>query len=1003
MAIEKTGIPISFTQGLDLKTDPKQIGLGKFLSLKNSVFNKSGLLQKRNGFGDLTALSASHLNTLTTFNGNLTAIGQSLYAFSQESDQWLNKGSIYSAQLETVPLVRTSSQQNTVDVAVNSEGLVCTVWEDSNTSSLYQIVDSLTGQVLISNGTIASGAKIPRVFNIGNYFVITFLISITGTPHLQYIAVSTSDVTSVTAAVDLSVLVSSVSAGYDGQVISDNLYVAWNGSDGGGAVRVTYIDSNLNQHATTAMAGRNCVTVSVCGDLTTINPTIWVSFNDSSNNGWTASFTNALVAGLAPTQIWTTITVINLTSLATNNINTIYYETSNVYSGGAVRSDYISKVTCTSVGVVGSPSVVVRSLALASKAFVLNSTRYMLGVYGGTLQPTYFLVDDSGNVVAKIAYSNGGGYPSDQILSNAIVNDSTVSIGYRFKDLLTSVNKEQSGAAGGIYSQTGINLANITISDAPMVTSEIASSLHLTGGFLWQYDGVKPVEHSFHLWPEDVTVTTADTGGHLSAQIYFHQVVYEWTDSQGNLHRSAPSVPIESDLTGSGTSTNIITLQIPTLRLTYKTAPNSVRLVVYRWSTANQQYYQSTSIASPTLNNPAVDTISYVDTLADSSIIGNALIYTTGGVVENIAAPACSGICMFKTRLMVIYAEDPNVIGYSKQVIENVPVEMSDLFTQYVAPTIGAQGSTGHTKVISAMDDKFLMFKRDAIYYMTGQGPDNAGANNDFSDPVFITSTVGCSNAQSLAFIPQGLMFQSDKGIWLLGRDLSTQYIGAPVESLTDGATVLSALTIPETNQVRFTLDTGVTLLYDYYYAQWGSFYGIPAISGCLYQNLHTILNSYGLIKQETPGFYLDGSNPVLMSFKTGWLNLNGVQGYERAYYFYLLGQYITPHKLNILIAYDYNSSPSQSDTIQPDNYSPVYGDDPIYGSSSPYGGAPNKEQWRVFLRQQQCQAFQITFNEIYDATFGVTAGAGLTLSGIDLVIGAKKKWPRIAPKYSVG
>ena len=135
-------------------------------------------------------------------------------------------------------------------------------------------------------------------------------------------------------------------------------------------------------------------------------------------------------------------------------------------------------------------------------------------------------------------------------------------------------------------------------------------------------------------------------------------------------------------------------------------------------------------------------------------------------------------------------------------------------------------------------------------------------------------------------FQPQGLMFQSDKGIWLLGRDLSTQYIGAPVEAYNDN-TVVAAINVPGTNQVRFTLDNGITLMYDYYVGQWATFNNIPAISSTLYQSLHTYINANGQVFQENEGSYLDGSKPVLMSFQTSWIHLAGVQGYERFYPFY--------------------------------------------------------------------------------------------------------------------
>ncbi len=151
-------------------------------------------------------------------------------------------------------------------------------------------------------------------------------------------------------------------------------------------------------------------------------------------------------------------------------------------------------------------------------------------------------------------------------------------------------------------------------------------------------------------------------------------------------------------------------------------------------------------------------------------------------MVENIGAPPTSVMTLFKSRLFLVDAEDKNLLWYSKQVIESTPVEMSDLFTLFVAPTIGAQGNTGPITALSSMDDKLIIFKKNAIYYLVGVGPDNTGASNDFSDPVFVTSTVGCDEQNSIVFTPNGLQFQSDKGIWLLGRDLSTTYIGSPVE-----------------------------------------------------------------------------------------------------------------------------------------------------------------------------------------------------------------------------
>jgi len=283
------------------------------------------------------------------------------------------------------------------------------------------------------------------------------------------------------------------------------------------------------------------------------------------------------------------------------------------------------------------------------------------------------------------------------------------------------------------------------------------------------------------------------------------------------------------------------------------------------------------------------------------------------------------------------------------------------------------------------------MFKANAIYWMNGSGPDNTGANNQYSQPIFTTSSVGCSNQQSIVMTNVGLMFQSDKGIWLLGRDLQTSYIGAAVESEVLGATVKSALVIPGTTQVRFTLDTGVTLMYDYFYGRWATFEGIPGISSTLYQNLHTYLDKFGQVFQEAPGIYTDGVVPVTIGLTSAWISLAGIQGYERFYDMLLLGKYITPFKLNVQFAFDFEPGPSQSSIVIPDNTYSQYGSDPIYGDQTTYGGSTNAFKARVFPDRQKVETFQIQLDEVFDSSMSNTAGAGLTLSGMTLTVGVKR------------
>lgn len=1000
MALQKQSLSLNFAKGLDTKTDKWQVNPGNFLLLENSVFTVGGQLTKRNGFDQLTSLpSDAHATALNTHNGNLVAFGNSLYAYNNSSKVWQNKGTIPPVSLSTTPVVRTSFSNTAPDACVAPNGLVCSVFQDGDGSYKYTINTADTGESIVAITNLPATSTQARTFFLAGYFLITYLVTASGVPHLQFIAIPAVNPTNPGTPVDISTLVASLTAGYDAVMANNTLFVAHANSTGG--INVTYINSALAVASAVTLAGHTATLMSLTADVTGSNFAIYITAY-AATNAFTYAISSTLATILAATQTITGETVVELTSTAQNGVLTLFYEVNTVYSYASIRTDIIRTVTCTKTGSVGSPSTIARSVGLGSKAFLLNGISYMVAAYGGpqsqnSLEPTDFLIDGTGAVISRFATANGGGYATTQVLPSVTLQGNVAYISYLLRDLIQAISRTDTSSQAGFYSQTGVNLMAFNLSQTAQNAVEIGGTLCITGGFLWMYDGIKPVEQGFHLYPENVLATPATSGGTMTAQQYYYQVVYEWTDGNGNGHRSAPSIPVGA-LTTTGASQ--VALNIPTLRLTYKTAPNAVRIVIYRWSTAQQTYYQITSVTSPTVNTLTGDSVAYVDTVPDTSIVGNNILYTAGGVIENLPGPACDVLALFDNRVWAVTAEDRNLLWFSKQVIEATPVEMSDLLTVYVAPTTGAQGSTGLLTAIAPMDDKLILFKPNALAYLNGAGPDNTGSNNQYSQPIFITSTIGTRVPKSIVFQPQGLVFDTDQGRWLLARGLSTEYVGAPVAQFNDIPAV-AAINVPGQNQIRITLpDT--TLVYNYFYGQWGTFVGIPAISSTLFQGMHTYLQSSGKVFQESATNYQDGSEPVLMAFRTGWFNLAGLQGFERSYFFFLLGKYLSPHKLNVSIAYDYNESDSQSMLIAPTNYAPAYGSDAAYGASSPYGGPGNVEWWRVHLNQQKCTAFRITVQEVFDYSYGFTAGPGFTLSGLNLVFGIKGSFPRLSAAQSI-
>ncbi len=1082
MPLQKQPIQINFAQGLNTKSDPNQVPVGQFLALENSVFTKAGQLTKRNGYGNITTLPDTTSSVLTTFNGNLIAIGNKLEAYSSGNMKWVDKGILQPIEISVLPAARSTFNQIQCDSVIAENGFMCTVYtEVDNLTSLYKyvIADSVTGQnivaptaIPVTSGTVSGS---PKVFLFGGYFVIIFTNLISATSHLKFIAISTSSPTTVIPNADIAAAYDpDQHVAWDGLVVGNRLFVAYNTSAGGQAIKFTYIDIGFNVTTATTFSGEIATMISLCADL--YNPTtpiIYASYiaqNGGYGDATVIAVDYTLQKRMSPTLIVNTEVVAgNIVCAAYNGVVTSVYEIFDAYTYDSSILSYrllrrsVTLPATVTAGTPGTETDVLRSVGIASKAFTYNGTNYLLATYYSITQPTYFLIDFAGNIYSRFAYQNGGGYLNYGLPQAQVIGD-TVSIAYLFKDLIQSVNKTQGATnSSGIYTQTGVNISYQTFGTVKTI-AEIGSNLNLTGGFLTSYDGNTITEQNFHVYPDNIelsqiadqtptgtasmgsatlvvssasgivvgmhiadtdnptyldadttvvsiastTITMSDVAvtalsadnlvftGYMTAQQYFYQVTYEWTDAQGNIFRSAPSIPVSITVTSGHSSVRVF---VPTLRLTTKLG---VKIVIYRWSVAQQSYYQVTSITNPVVNDKTTNSIIYTDIQSDAQILGNSLLYTTGGVIEDLPGPACSALTLWDDRVWAIVSEDKNKLAFSKQVIEATPVEMNNSLSLYIAPTTGSAGSTGPMTCIFPMDDKLIIFKKNALNYINGTGPDNTGNNSQYSQPIFITSTVGCTNKNSIVFTDRGLMFQSDKGIWLLGRNLETLYIGAAVEKYND-ATVTSAVNLPTTTQVIFTLSNGVTLMYDYFYNQWGVFTNVPGISSTLFNNLHTYLDKYGRVFQETPGTYLDGSLPVSMSFTTAWIKLAGLQGYQRAYFFTLLGQYYSPHKLNIQIAYDYNPQFYQQSQITPDNFNPAWGADSTWGTSSPWGGQAAQEEWQVFMDKQLCESFQITLSEIFDPTLGAPAGQSLTISNLNVIVGAKKGYRPFAGSKQVG
>lgn len=1022
MPLQKASTTINFAMGIDTLTDQNQLGIGKFISLQNSVFIGSGdvgRLNKRNGFGSLTSLPDNTSTFLTSFKDNLLAIGNKLEAYSSNTNSWLNTGTIQPLQFSAQALGRNFYSPTMSDSAqsngVIGYSLTASPAPPASSAFFYAAADAATGQNVIVPTAITPGFGAQsygsRVFSVGPNLIYVFDGTNGGVARLQYFAVN-----ALTLAVGATGTISSTyqrasgsssQLSFDGAVSNNKLYLSFSSVNG---LRAATIDSALSISASTVIASGTCDMVSVAID-TSSGSAVYTTFGNFSQIGSKVVATNPGLSTLFSAQTLTSsggARVVNIASNALGGFDYSYLEMAKSYTyGSAYSTNFIAGFSTGLQGSVSNQATIARSSGLASKAFSMSSLSCFVSMYSSQNQSTYFLngvnyinnfqapgvLFASSDVIAKFAYGNsysqlvgsgstfvsGSRYVLEYQSSLPAVSviGSSASVNYLLNTQLSPINKGtnigSSFSTNVIYTNQGINYAKFDFGTNGFQTREIANNLHLNGGILMMHDGAVPVEHNFFLYPDNISLVSNGASGSLAIQAYYYQVLYKWTDGQGNIHRSSPSLPL-SYTTASGTSS--LLLNIPCPRITYKPSSNPIVCSIYRWSTGQPVYYKIQPDIVFDTTALQGESIPVSDSKSDAQIIGNEIIYTNGGVVEDISAPPVGGMALFDARLWLIDAEDPNTLWFSKQCIEGVPVELSDLLTYFVPPASSETWSSGPVRAIAAMDDKLILFKKNSIFYINGTGPDITGANSQYSQPIFITNGIGCTNQASIVLVPQGLMFQSAKGIWLLGRDLSLNFIGKESEDF-NNCNVISVLNAPSTNEVRFTLDSSSqTLTYDYLAGQWDQFTGIPSISSIVYKNLHTNLQTSGSVSQETIGTYLDNGTPTTMGFTTGWINLAGLQGYIRVYRMFLLGKFLSPHTYTVGIAYDYNPQIVQTATISPTN---------VVGSGS------SIEQWQINFDQQQTQAFQLTFQEISSGT----SGAGLYLSGIKLVYGAKADFPR--------
>lgn len=1019
--LQEQVVPVEFSNGVDTKTDPKAVVVGRFLRVENGVFTAPGRIQKRPGntalgttiasVGTLSAPSMVH-----SYNDELIAADQNLLlSYSSNQDAWISKGNYTSVELSRTILSEQYQSTGVSDVAIFGNYALYG-YADAANSIWGSVVDLTTGGTLVNSAVYAASSfevlQVKCLTLGGTTLCIIYRKASTagGGQANQYFArtvtFSGSGVVTFSAETQLTTTASGLL--FDAVATATGGAFIYSQSATPG-ITVSTLSTALAISSTT-FAAANPFNVHIS---TTSNNNIWAYWNISTNDGagnlTSLSLRYAVVSStLSSVLAATTIAALASPYYVSNMITksnsasqqTLYYGQFITNGGGGRYLEYSNQVTATDAGVIGTPSLFAYGVCPVSHSFTVGSKNYAAFVYRTTdlvatmtsalptaNQPTLFIVE--------LNYVAANQLPPPYVVAR-FAQGTAISYNYNYTAILTSANVA-SFSSTKFYLTSGILVQAAAGSTTYIGAGEIQAYSYsfdfnssngyiaknsgnlavLNGANLQMYDGAACVELGFHLFPEVTNVTTSGAGN-VASGTYNYIAIYQWVDNQGNLHQSEPSLPKTYVNVGS----NALEIRVTTTFLSAKLISVALFRTTGAGGTTGSTYYLVNSIGVGLPGGlPLAGVIAVADNLADASITSRNQPYTypASSVLDN-TAPAPSMIMIpHNNRLWFVDSENPNTIWYTKSAENQVGISPSAFLTQEIDPKFGP--ITG----LAEMDEKLIIGKKTGFFVQSGDGANDVGSGSTLSFPQTIPSDVGISQAKGTITLPNGVMFKSDNGIYLLTRNLQVGYIGADVESY-NSQTVTGATLVPGKSQVRFLCSSGYTLVYDYIFNKWATFTNYTGTSSTAWNGLYVYATTSGSIFKESSSSYLDNATAYSLLIQTSWLSFASIQGFQRIKRLIMLGDFTNgnsaSHNLSVQAAYDFSTTFQSAITY-------------AFGAAS----ASGVFQYRERLPQQKCDSLSLLIQE---TTTGSSAEY-VDLTNISFEAGVKRGVNKLGGTKSVG
>lgn len=349
---------------------------------------------------------------------------------------------------------------------------------------------------------------------------------------------------------------------------------------------------------------------------------------------------------------------------------------------------------------------------------------------------------------------------------------------------------------------------------------------------------------------------------------YQHCTVIETENQEGQKWRSQPSTPVTTTLTGANNQIALTFKPWQSENLTQNT-----RLKVYRTDAVGSVFRLISVQQFSYLNGD----IAFTDSATDASIQASEILYTTGEA-PNMCWPPSSHVWMFDDRLWAVNRDFRTEIQYSKNLQANLQPETT------LAHVIDLDDQWGGVTNGSSVEGRGVVFKRNAIYFLRGDGLTNAATGNNYiADRA--NDDVGSLPGSPLVNAGDTIYFVSQRGIYSVDAQGRIVYVGGGIDAwfnqpqVNTAELVYDGVFVPLRNEVRFCT-TNYIFVYDRNFpdanglGQWTR-WTLPFLPRrCLMVNdVFTVFDSTGQVwKEGTTAQTTDQGNAFTGVVRTPWI-----------------------------------------------------------------------------------------------------------------------------------